>query len=194
MTDIVCCVVNWASDVTVNRCYIPFPWFVKQIMIILCSQTPNTLTQATSHPVSKSRFTQWFVVVQILCSYLLDLANIETVPHTWMSLSSALHLLYICSPLGPICHPPLNGQHIMLHEADTIIANSASCIPEKSLPILVLLVNGLMVHVHKWSDAGVASPLFHCDLNDGRQQRGFHKPVCYCKQKLVLGCKVVNKV
>lgn len=56
VTDIVYCVFNWAADVAVNRCLLPFPGFVKQI-VILWSQTPNRLAQATRHPVSRSLFT-----------------------------------------------------------------------------------------------------------------------------------------
>lgn len=50
-----------------------------------------------------------------------------------------------------------------------------------------LCVNKVMLHLH--------NPLtFHYELNEGRQQCGFHKPVCHYKLNLVLGCKAANKV
>ena len=64
MTDIVYCGFSWASVGAVNRHSVAFPCFVKLIMIILWNQTSNRPQWASSHHVSKSLLTQWFVVVQ----------------------------------------------------------------------------------------------------------------------------------
>lgn len=94
LTDIVYCVFNWASLVAANRCFLPFPWFVKQIIIILWCQTKQT----TSHPVFNPLLTQWIATVQSL-------------------------LIHTAGLLRPICHT-IAKRHIVLHEGDTVMADS----------------------------------------------------------------------
>lgn len=130
MTDIVSCAFNWASDVAVSRCRIPFHWFVKQIMIILWYQIPDwRKLQAT--PWSES-----FAHINWLWSALKWWAA----PH-----------LHICFA-GPIYHTTVNGHTFVLHESDTVIAYSSSSIPEMKFQEFAHLI-----FVCEWSDAGVAS-------------------------------------
>lgn len=97
MTDVVCCVFNWASDVAVNRCPIPLPWFVKQIMM-LWSQTSNRLTQATTALCPNRCLHSDLLLSQSTVHICWLPASKRSLTHEWAS-----PRLHICSA-GPICN------------------------------------------------------------------------------------------
>ncbi len=172
MTDILCGAFNWASDVAVNRSH--KLWLSYGVR----HQTDRHKLRASLCP-SHCLYSDLSAAKSSV--YIFWLETHEAVPHTNMSQSSALHVLCRSSPLGPI----QNTITVIAYSASSVLQHSRVCTSCLCLWMeqCFLCVYGVMLHLHHVC----------YELSDGRQQCGFHKPVCHDEQTLMLGCKVVNK-
>lgn len=168
MAYIVCCVFN----VAVNKCCIPFPLICETNYGVLESKPNRHKLQATLCPsqcLHRDFLSRSFAHIYFFWPSLKWFFT-----HEWASLQ---HLICSAGPLRWHYNCSLSQKH----PYSNILLNIL--LMERGF----LCVNKVMLQLH--------NPLtFHYELNEGRQQCGFHKPVCHYKLNLVLGCKAANKV